>query len=211
MVHATLEEMNRFIIAGHDHLLNDAIIEEWFSMHYSKMQEHTGIKLTPEQKENALRQVLNYYHLRKGEIRFAWKAEDELIIILPDFILQGVIDLVELHGDTVEIIDFKTGTKPDISSDPDSIRHYREQLEVYAYLIEQKYGKKVSRMHLYYTNCPDGNPWITFEWTGKAIEKTISDIREIIRQIENKSYERCAENAFVCSFCEMRYYCGRAK
>ena len=66
-------------------------------------------------------------------------------------------------------------------------------------------------MHLYYTNCPDGNPWITFEWTGKAIEKTISDIREIIRQIENKSYERCAENAFVCSFCEMRNYCGRAK
>jgi Superfamily I DNA and RNA helicases len=211
LVHATLEEMNRYIIAGHEHLLNDEVIEEWFSIHYSKMQEHTGIELTPEQKENTLRQVLNYYHLRKDEIVYAWKAEDEIIIVLPDFILQGVIDLVELHGDIVEIIDYKTGAKPDIASDPDSIRHYREQLEVYAYLIEKKYGKKVSRMHLYYTNCLDGNPWITFEWTGKAIEKIISDIRAIIRQIENKSFDRCAENAVVCSFCEMRYFCGRAK
>ena len=90
LVHATLEEMNRYIIAGHEHLLNDEVIEEWFSIHYSKMQEHTGIELTPEQKENTLRQVLNYYHLRKDEIVYAWKAEDEIIIVLPDFILQAI-------------------------------------------------------------------------------------------------------------------------
>lgn len=211
LVHTTLEDMNRCIIAGRLDRVNETSIEEWFSYNYQSMQEQTGYYLTAEQREDALQQIIRYYHRRKNELGRVWKAEEEIVLVLPDYILLGVVDLIEGQGDTVEIVDYKTGPKPNIDSHPESIEHYRKQLEVYAYLIEKRYGKKVSRMHLYYTNCQNDDPMITFEWTRESIERTMEEIAETIRNIETKNYEQSATNAYVCTYCDMRYVCGKDK
>ena len=90
------------------------------------------------------------------------------------------------------------------------MEHYRKQLEIYSYLIEKRYGKKVNRMHLYYTNCQNNDPLITFEWTQDAIDSTISEISETIRNIEDKKFNGSATNSYACSFCDMRFVCGKA-
>ena len=209
LVHATLEDMNRNIISGHQERVNEANIKEWFFINYQIMREKTGYFLTEEQRENALEQVIRYYNHRKNELGAVWKAEEEINLVLPDYILQGVIDLIEGSGDTVEIVDYKTGPKPDIKKYPGHIKNYRKQLEIYAYLVEKRYGKKVSRMHLYYTNCADGNPLITFEWLKEAVDNTVSQISETIRKIENKDFYEAAKNSYLCKFCDMRYLCGK--
>ena len=211
LVHATLEDMNKCIIAGRQDYVNEAAIEEWFALNYQGMQEQTGYFLTDEQMENALQQVIRYFHHRKDELGRVWRAEEEINLVLPDYILQGVIDLIEGQGDTVEIVDYKTGPKPDIEGHPERVEHYRKQLELYAYLTEKRYGKKVRQMHLYYTNCQNGDPLITFEWTRSAIDTTVSEIAETIRNIENKNFEGSVTNNYACTFCDMRYVCGKAQ
>ena len=129
--------------------------------------------------------------------------------MLPDYILQGVIDLVEGQGDTVEIVDYKTGPKPDTEGHPERVEYYRKQLEIYAYLTEKRYGKKVRRMHLYYTSCENEDPLITFEWTRNAIDKTVMEIMETIKNIESKNFEGNVTNSYACTFCDMRFVCGR--
>ena len=210
LVHATLEDMNKCIIAGRIDRVNEAAIEEWFSLNYKSVQEQTGYNLTDEQRDNALQQVLRYYRHRKDELGKVWRAEEEINLVLPDYILQGVVDLIEGEGDTVEIVDYKTGPKPEIVGHPERVEHYRKQLEIYSYLIEKRYGKKVNRMHLYYTNCQNNDPLITFEWTQDAIDSTISEISETIRNIEDKKFNGSATNSYACSFCDMRFVCGKA-
>ena len=210
LVHATLEDMNKCAIAGHQELINEDSIEEWFSLNYQSMQEQTGYYLTDEQRENALQQVKRYFHHRKEELGRVWKAEEEINLVLPDYILQGVIDLIEGEGETVEIVDYKTGPKPITAGHPERVDHYRKQLEVYAYLVEKHYGKKVSRMHLYYTSCLDETPLITFDWSRNAIDATVAEISDTISKIENKSFEGRVTNTYACTFCDMRYVCGKA-
>jgi DNA helicase-2/ATP-dependent DNA helicase PcrA len=210
LVHATLEDMNKCIISGNSSRIDENTIKEWFLMNYQSMQEQTGYYLTDEQQENALSQVIRYYCHRKDELGKVWKAEEEINLVLPEYILQGVIDLVEGEGDTVEIVDYKTGPKPDVEKNPGRVDHYRKQLEIYAYLIEKRYGKKVNRMHLYYTSTMNGDPVITFPWSRKAIDKTIEEITDTVNAIENKEFEKRVQNNYACRFCDMKYVCGKA-
>ncbi len=207
LVHATLEDLNNCAIDGKYDEITEIAIENWFEYNYKSMQEQTGYFLTEEQKTNALSQVIRYYHHRKDELGKVWKAEDEINLVLPDYILQGVIDLVEGDEDTVEIVDYKTGPKPNLDENPHAVDHYKTQLEIYAYLIEKRYGKKVSRMHLYYTSVLEGNPIISFDWKRKDIDSTITDVTETVSKIEAKEFKEKAQNNYACRFCDMKYVC----
>lgn len=209
LVHATLEDLNRCIINGESNGVNESTITEWFELNYRRMQKETGYLLKDEQRENAMQQVLRYYQRRKDDLGKVWKAEEEIILVLPDYILKGVIDLIEGEGDTVEIVDYKTGPKPDIEKYSSSVEHYRKQLEVYAYLVEKRYGKKVSRMHLYYTSVLDGNPLISFKWKRESIDETVTQLSDTIRKIENRYYDGDVTNNHTCRFCDMRYVCEK--
>ncbi|MDE7430977.1 MAG: ATP-dependent helicase [Lachnospiraceae bacterium] len=210
LVHATLEDMNKCIISGNLSRVSETSIREWFCMNYQIMQEQTGYFLTEEQQESALQQVLRYFYHRKDELGRVWKAEEEINLVLPEYILQGIIDLVEGDEETVEIVDYKTGPKPDIEGHPERVEHYKKQLEIYAYLIEKRYGKKVSRMHLYYTSTLEGNPIISFDWSRDAIDKTVEEITDTVHAIENKIFENKVQNTYACRFCDMKYVCNKA-
>lgn len=210
LVHATLEDMNKCIIGGNIERVTEETIKEWFLLNYKEMQGQTGYYLTAEQQENALSQVIRYFHHRKDELGRVWKAEEEINLILPEYILQGIIDLVEGNGDTVEIVDYKTGPKPDYENHLERVEHYKKQLEIYAYLIEKRYEKIVSRMHLYYTSTLEGNPIISFDRSREAIDSTIEEITETVRHIENKDFEYGVQNNYACRFCDMKHVCEKA-
>ena len=211
LVHATLEDMNRCVIDGHINQVSEDTIRDWFMLNYQSMQKQTGYYLTKTQQENALCQVLRYYRHRKDELGKVWKAEEEINLVLPKYILQGIIDLIEGKDETVEVVDYKTGPKPDVERHPETVEHYKKQLQVYAYLIEKRYSKKVSRMHLYYTSAMTGNPLISFEWNRESVENTIDEISETVRRIEDKDFEGKVQNSYACIYCDMKYICGVAK
>jgi DNA helicase-2/ATP-dependent DNA helicase PcrA len=117
------------------------------------------------------------------------------------------VDLIRGEHDTVEIIDFKSEKKPDMDKDRERLKQYQSQLEVYAHLVEERTGQKVSRMHLYYTGEDGGNPYVSFTKDDRAIGKTIARFDEIVGRIERQDYQMQSRPAKLCQNCDMRAYC----
>ena len=210
IVHETLESMNKYIIGGGNDV-DEQLLREWFSICCGEIEASTGYSLDVEQKENALSHVLCYYRNRGEDILSVWKSEEEINLILPEFILQGIIDLIEYDKDTdtLEIIDFKTGPKPDVEHYPESIDHYRRQLEIYAYLAEKRFRKPVTGMKLYYTSVFEGNPWIVFEYNKDNIDGAIAELTKTIKNIESRNFTESCRNTYSCHYCDMKYFCNK--
>lgn len=133
-----------------------------------------------------------------------WKKDAK-----PDYILLGKVDLIRGEGDTVEIVDFKSEKKPDVLIETAEMNRYRRQLEVYAHLIEEKTGKKVSKMHLYYTGEDNGVPTVTFNKSTEMIDKTIKEFDAVVEKIQHKDFSGRAKDKNLCANCDMRHYCRR--
>ena len=101
----------------------------------------------------------------------------------------------------------KAEKKPDMVRDRERLQQYRKQLEVYAHLVEERTGHRVSRTHLYYTGEESGNPFVTWEKDSKSIERTIAEFDTIVSRIEERDYRMKARPGKKCEDCDMRSYC----
>lgn len=125
----------------------------------------------------------------------------------PDYIIEGKVDLIRGEGDTVEIVDFKAERKPDMEKMRDRLERYRRQLHIYAHLVEERTGRKVSKMHLYYTGEDGGVPTITYPYTKSAVEGTLASFDDTVHKIMKKDFWHCADDPKVCAGCDFRFYC----
>ena len=126
-----------------------------------------------------------------------------------DYIIEGKVDLITGKDNTVEIVDFKSEQKPDINTDIERIEHYRRQLNIYAYLVEQRTGNKVSKMHLYYTGEENSNPKITFPYTITAVDGTIAAFDDTVKHIMKKDFNHCSSDSKICKNCDFGFYCEK--
>ena len=92
--------------------------------------------------------------------------------------------------------------------DIERLEHYRRQLNIYAYLVEQRTGNKVSKMHLYYTGEENSNPKITFPYT-TAVDGTIAAFDDTVKHIMKKDFNHCSSDSKICKNCDFRFYCER--
>ena len=159
----------------------------------------------------ALGQVLRYVERQKGDWSTIQQAEVDVSLVKQDYILGGKIDLVRGANGTVEIVDFKSEKKPDVAQHASRLEQYRRQLHVYAHLVEQRTGQKVSKMHLYYTGEEKGTPTITFPYTEEAVEGTIASFDRTVEKIMSKDFCSGAADQKTCGNCDFRYYCKGKK
>lgn len=87
------------------------------------------------------------------------------------------------------------------------LEQYRRQLHIYAHLVEERTGQKVSMMHLYYTGEDGGVLTITYPYTKSAVEGTMAVFDDTVKKIMKKDFHRCAEDLKVCNACDFRFYC----
>lgn len=211
LVHQTIEDVHKAVLRGEEKTITTDNISLWFKNNYRTLAEAQRSYLGEAQLNAAQKQVLNYVENNQTNFSFLKEAEVNVSLVQKDYILNGQIDLVKGQGDTVEIIDFKAEKKPDIHSERDRYEQYKKQLEIYAYLLEQRYGLEVSKMHLYYTGAENENPRITFNKNHDAIENTIAEFDAVVESIQKKDFTCLSNNLKLCSNCDMRYYCGRAE
>lgn len=207
LVHQTIEDIHKAVLRGEEHIITPAAIRDWFSLNYATLSKKERVYLAPSSQEAALSHVLRYYERENGHWDRIKEAEVEISLVKDQYILKGSIDLIRGEQGTVEIIDFKSEKKLDMEKDHDQLRRYQSQLEVYAHLVEERTGQKVSRMHLYYTGEDGGNPYVTFTKDGRAIGKTIARFDDIVARIERQDYRMSARPAKLCPNCDMRAYC----
>ena len=209
LVHQTIEDIHNTVLRGEESKLSVDKITNWFDTNYAYLTKREKVYLAPVIKQVALQQVINYYHRRKGDWSMIKEAEVDVSLVKDEYILSGSVDLIEGDNNTMEIIDFKSEKKPNINShkDKEKIDRYRRQLEVYAHIVEQRTGLKVSKTHLYYTSVDNGNPLITFEVNSNLINTTIQTFDEVVNRIESKDFRIKERPVKLCKDCDLQFYC----
>ncbi len=207
LVHQTIEDIHKAVLRGEEASVNREQIQSWMTINYQYLSKRERQYLAPQTLKAVEKHILGYYEREKGNWGRIKEAEVEISLVKDQYILKGSVDLIRGGHDTVEIIDFKSEKKPDMERDRERLRQYQHQLEVYAHLVEERTGQKVSRMHLYYTGEDDGNPYVSFTKDDRAIGKTIARFDEIVARIERKDYQIGTRPSKQCQNCDMRAYC----
>ncbi|MEZ5552881.1 MAG: ATP-dependent DNA helicase [Pseudomonadales bacterium] len=207
LVHQTIEDIHKAVLRGEEAKLTPERIQDWLGINYQFLSKRERQYLAPQTLKAVENHVLGYYRREDGNWDRIKEAEVEISLVKDQYILKGSVDLIRGEHDTVEIIDFKSERKPDMEKDRGRLRQYQHQLEVYAHLVEERTGQKVSRMHLYYTGEDGENPYVSFTKDNRAIGKTIEQFDEVVARIERQDYQIVARPAKLCQNCDMRAYC----
>lgn len=207
LVHQTIEDIHRAIIRGEKNSINEDIIAGWFNVNYNSLLKKEKTYLDNNAQKSAFNQVMKYFKNNDEMLKKVKEAEVEVALVKPDYILKGTIDLIQGHGDKVDIVDFKSEKKPDIYEEREKIERYRRQLEIYAHLVEEKTDYEVDKLNLYYTGEKEGSPFISFKKKSLSIEHTIDEIDKVIKKIENKDFNIEEKPQKLCNECDMRFYC----
>jgi DNA helicase II / ATP-dependent DNA helicase PcrA len=209
LVHQTIEDIHKTVLRGEEHKLSQDRIENWFEANYHYLSKRERVYLAPVVKRIALEHVLRYYRRANGDWSKIRDAEVDVSLVKEEYILKGTIDLIRGKDGTVEIVDFKSEKKPDVNSPSDRVTldRYRRQLEVYAHIVEARYGLAVSKTHLYYTSEESGNPYISYNLDKKSLETTIKTFDKTVSRIENNDYAIPERPGKICQACDMRHYC----
>lgn len=207
LVHQTIEDIHKAALRGEQHIINKDQIAAWFSTNYHHLSKRERQYLAPQTQKAALKHVQRYFEREEKHFDRLAEAEVDISLVKENYILRGSVDLIRGENNTVEIIDFKSEKKPDLEKESGRLKQYQRQLEVYAHLVEQRTGHKVSRTHLYYTGEENSNPYVTFDKNTKSIDNTIAQFDSIVDRIEAHDYQIAARPAKQCTNCDMRPYC----
>jgi len=217
LLHQTIEDIHKAVLRGEPESLTDSNIFQWFNLNYILLSQQQRTYLRQAQQDALFRQVIRYRDANSDRWDTIKEAEVDVSLVKEDYILEGKIDLIQGENGTVELVDFKSGDKPDVNTQDERqkalLNQYRRQLEVYAFLIHERTGQTVSKMHLYYPKVEDGNPRITFNYQSRNIETTMATFDEVVRKIEKKDFSMANihKSERHCSDCDMRFYCNERK
>ncbi len=218
LVHQTIEDVHRAAMGGKSGEIHPENIAAWFDDNYRYLSARERKYLAPPTKKAALAQVLRYVVAQQRQGRAhgdVWsrlvEAEVDVSLMRPGYVLTGSIDLLRDTGGGLEVLDFKSERKPDLD-DHERLGRYKRQLEVYAHLVEQRLGKTVDRLTLYYTGEPDGsNPVISWPVDRGQVGKTVDAFDRVVKRIENKDFEQPVRpKRRVCDDCDLRFHCDRS-
>jgi len=214
LLHQTIEDIHKAVLRGEESSLTNENITNWYNNNYHLLSKQQRSYLQQGQLNALLMQVLRYRDRNNGKWDRIKEAEVDVSLVKEDYILKGTIDLIKGENDTVELIDFKSGSKPEVNStDPKDIRllkQYQRQLEIYAHLVEERTGYTVSKMNLYYPKEDDGNPNIHFKFDRDKINESISEFDKVVTKIENKNFNlgSVVKTEKQCGECDMRFHCN---
>jgi DNA helicase II / ATP-dependent DNA helicase PcrA len=214
LLHQTIEDIHKAVLRNEVHTLTDSNITEWFNSNYYLLSKSQRSYLHQAQVAALLKQILRYRDKQSNKWHLIREAEVDVSLVKEEYILRGTIDLIEGENGTVELVDFKSGDKPDVNSvelkTRRTLAQYRRQLEVYAHLVEERTGQKVSKMHLYYPKEEDSSPYITFNVNKDNIQHTISVFDDVVNKIESKNYDmnHITKSEKQCGSCDMRFHCN---
>jgi DNA helicase-2/ATP-dependent DNA helicase PcrA len=214
LLHQTIEDIHKAVLKGESHTLTNENIEGWFNTNYHLLSKQMRSYLHIPQQKALLKQILNYRDQNDNQWEKIVQAEVDVSLVKEGYILKGTIDLIKGENGTVELVDFKSGDKPDVNSTDKITRatldRYRRQLEVYAHLVEERTGHEVSKMHLHYPKEENGNPYITFDKNKNNISQTIETFDKVVEKIEKKDFDNShiTRNTKQCGDCDMRFYCN---
>ena len=212
LIHATIEDINRAAINQEEQKITEENIFDWFSENYDRLSRAQRVYLSQESRKSAFAQVMRYVHSQGSDWTGIILAEAEAAVVRDGYILSGRVDLVRERDGITEIIDFKTGAKPNmnINHDRERLENSRRQVNVYAYMASKSLGMDVREMKLYYTGDDGMSPEIGYSYDEDEADSVMKGIDETVSKIVAKDFEHRALDLETCEECVFRFFCGCA-
>lgn len=209
LVHETIEDIHKAVLRNEIETINEENIQKWLEINYRTISQAQNSYLSKRLLDASFEHVKRYVEKNSENWNIIKNAEMPISFTENNYIITGKVDLVVNSKGDYQILDFKTEKKPDVNRDKERMERVRQQLEIYAYLFEKRYGIKITSMKAYYTSEKDGVPYITFKKDKKKISDTIKTFDEVVEKIEKKDFKGQCSDLKVCKNCDLRHYCKR--
>ena len=207
LVHQTIEEVHRIVLDGKMSTLNPTRIRELFDSTFRFLCLSDVRPIGDTAKESAFRQVMNYFDQNADEMGRVIQTEVDVSLEKEGYILAGKVDLL-LGGDgKLELLDFKTSPRP--TESPELLASYERQLCTYAHILEERYGRKVDRLLLYWTAEADkAKALMAFPYHPERITEAGRYFDEVVARIQAEEFRVTrAPEAAICKECDLRRLC----
>lgn len=204
LIHQTIEDINKKALEDTNYNFQREEIYNWYRENYDGISKSQKSYLDSRVLNKGFENIMQY--VERKNFNEVVEVEKEFTLVKENYILKGVVDLINKKDNGYEIIDFKSTKKPSITNDWERLDIYKKQLEIYKYLLEQQ-GKNVVGTSLYYTSENNGSPFINFNLESSSIDKTIGTFDDIVNKIQNKKFKGTSKDKTKCKNCDMRFYC----
>ncbi|MCX8106738.1 MAG: ATP-dependent helicase [Ignavibacterium album] len=206
LVHETIEDLHRSIIEN-ERVDETKIIDD-FEKNYKALVASGLRPLALHQRESAKNQVLTYFHNNKDLLKRVIDTEVDVSVEKDDYIITGKVDLLLGRDNKLEVLDFKSQSRPEMN---DSIlERYKKQLNLYAYILKERYNKEPERLYIYWTaEEKRKDALMEIEYDPKLVEEAGKHFDSVAKSILNRSYEinNWPDKTKVCKECDFKFYC----
>lgn len=207
LVHQTIEDIHRHQLDGKGDEVDEKFIEQRFEFNYKYLLLRETRQIGKEQKETALKQVINYWKNNKHNIEKVIETEVDVTLEKDGYILNGAIDLVRGDDDQLEVLDFKSQRRPEPGDA--YIDTYYKQLCIYAHILHERRGVQPKRLVIYWTAEEDlSKAVMEFPYNPDDVASAISHFNEVVADIQQQNFAVShPPDKKVCNECDFKAYC----
>lgn len=207
LVHHTIEDIHKWVMESRPLSEIEADIEAMFAANFRNLVNSGLRPINQDQRELALIQVTNYFDQNQDRMRQVIETEVDVSLEKESYILTGRIDLLLGDDNRLELLDFKAQTRP--PKEARWLATYHQQLLIYAYILEQRYGKRPDRLALYWTGEKTRDKALMFfPYEVEKVGQAGAYFDDVARQILNRDFtvQKPPERK-ICTECDFREYC----
>jgi DNA helicase-2/ATP-dependent DNA helicase PcrA len=94
LIHKTIEKIHRIALDGNLATLTETRLQALFDQTHYFLSQTNMHAINAKEKEKALQQVMNYFSNNQSQVQYITKAEEQMSVVINDYVLTGVVDLV---------------------------------------------------------------------------------------------------------------------
>lgn len=207
LVHQSIEDIHRIAMDGQLGSLDKERIRGLFEDNFRFLSLSYRRPISGTAKDGAFRQVMNYFRQNQDEMGRIIETEVDVSVEKDDYILSGKVDLLMGGDGKLELLDFKTSPRPKDS--PELIEAYERQLCTYAHILEQRRGRRVDRLLLYWTaEKRKQDALMTLPYRPERVAEAGRHFDATVRLIQAGEFAVAAPpEADICQECDLRTLC----
>ena len=207
LVHQTIEEIHRVVLDGRGGALDEEGIRGLFDRTFRFLSLSDTRTIGAKAREAAFRQVMNYFRQNQDEMSRIIETEVDVSLEKDGYILTGKVDLLMGGDGKLELLDFKTTPRP--AESPELIAAYERQLCTYAHILEERRGRRVDRLLIYWTSEErKEDALMVIPYRPERVEEAGRHFDRTVGRIQAGEFAVAdPPEAAICKECDLRMLC----
>lgn len=207
LVHQTIEDIHREVMAGNFSELDEGHIQDLFDRNVRFLCLSDVRPIGETARKAAYRQVTDYFNQNSGEMARVIETEVDVSLEKETYILTGKVDLLMGGDGKLELLDFKTSPRP--RENPWLLESYEQQLCTYAHVLEKRHNRHVDRLLLYWTSeANKKDALMVLPYDHSKVDAAGRHFDDIVRRIASRQFAPTSTpEPSICKECDLRDLC----